>query len=142
HVDIDSLPANVDATLALPEWETGDHLLFPEHGTNVASHYPVLIGDPDKAFADADLVCGDDFYVQRHTAIPMEPRVLLAEWEGGGGRLCIWGAAKVPFFNRRHLASMFGMEETDIELVELDVGGGFGVRGEVYPEDYLVPFAA
>jgi carbon-monoxide dehydrogenase large subunit len=56
--------------------------------------------------------------------------------------LRIWGAAKVTFFNRRWLAKVFSMDEAAIELLELDVGGSFGVRGELYPEDFLVPFAA
>src|SRR5262249_11413389 len=52
------------------------------------------------------------------------------------------GATKVPFFNRRVLAGMLGLPEAAIDLIEVDVGGGFGVRGEFYPEDFLIPFAA
>ena len=46
------------------------------------------------------------------------------------------------FFNRRTLAPMLGVAETDIDMIEVDVGGGFGVKGEFYPEDFLIPFAA
>src|SRR6202007_949972 len=52
------------------------------------------------------------------------------------------GAAKVPFFNRRILSSLIGLPQDSIEMVENDVGGGFGARGEFYPEDFLIPFAA
>jgi aerobic carbon-monoxide dehydrogenase large subunit len=78
--------------------------------------------------------------VQRHTALPMEPRGLVAEWQDG--RLTLFGAAKVPFPNRRILAQQLGLPDDAIRMVENDVGGGFGVRGEFYPEDFLIPFAA
>src|SRR5207247_5499969 len=45
-------------------------------------------------------------------------------------------------FNRRTLAAMIGLPETAVDLIENDVGGGFGARGEFYPEDFLIPFAA
>ena len=72
----------------------------------------------------------------------MEPRGLLAEWDAARGRLTVSGGAKVLFFNRRILAKEMGLPESAIEIVENDVGGGFGARGEFYPEDFLIPFAA
>jgi aerobic carbon-monoxide dehydrogenase large subunit len=71
----------------------------------------------------------------------MEPRGVLAEWDAQG-RLTVLGAAKVPFFNRDTLATMLGLPQADVDLIENDVGGGFGARGEFYPEDFLIPFAA
>src|SRR5262249_13248979 len=53
-----------------------------------------------------------------------------------------WGVTKVPYFNRRTLAGMLGIDETRIDFAESDVGGGFGARGEFYPEDFLVPYLA
>src|SRR6201997_2444515 len=99
-------------------------------------------GDADAAFRDADYVRRDRFAVQRYTALPMEPRGLLAEWDGAQGRMTVLGAAKVPFFNRDTLAAMLGLAPTHVDLIENDVGGGFGARGEFYPEDFLIPFAA
>src|SRR5439155_14370069 len=58
------------------------------------------------------------------------------------GRLTVNGGAKVLFFNRRTLAKQMGLAEDAVEIVENDVGGGFGARGEFYPEDFLIPFAA
>jgi carbon-monoxide dehydrogenase large subunit len=75
-------------------------------------------------------------------ALPMEPRGLLAEWDAVRGRLTVSGGAKVLFFNRRTLAKQLALDESAIEIVENDVGGGFGARGEFYPEDFLIPFAA
>ncbi len=61
----------------------------------------------------------------------------MAEWDAAQGRLKISGAAKVPFFNRRILAKQIDLPDDAIEMVENDVGGGFGARGEFYPEDFL-----
>src|SRR6267154_2122168 len=82
------------------------------------------------------------FKVHRFTAVPMEPRGLLAQWDSAGSRLTVFGAAKIAFPNRRMLAQMMDLPEGAIRMVENDVGGGFGARGEFYPEDFLIPFAA
>ncbi|OLE19205.1 MAG: carbon monoxide dehydrogenase [Actinobacteria bacterium 13_1_20CM_4_68_12] len=99
-------------------------------------------GDADAAFASAPYTRKEKLCTHRHTAMPIETRGLLAEWDPAGTRLRLSGAAKVPFMNRGILARLFEMSETDVELVEGDTGGSFGVRGEFYPEDFLVPFAA
>src|SRR5258708_9381279 len=72
----------------------------------------------------------------------MERGGLVAEWDGVGGRLTVFGEAKVAFLNRRILAKQMALPEGAIRMVENDVGGGFGARGEFYPEDFLIPFAA
>jgi carbon-monoxide dehydrogenase large subunit len=82
------------------------------------------------------------FGVQRHTAVCMEPRGLLARWDGARTKLTVYGAAKVPFATRRMLAKNMDLPEDCIDMLESDVGGGFGVRGEFYPEDFLIPFCA
>jgi carbon-monoxide dehydrogenase large subunit len=117
-------------------------LLFEAAGSNLAMQFTALRGDADAAFAAADYTRREHFASQRHTALPLEPRGLLAEWDARAGRLTVSGAAKVPFFNRRALAQMIGLAESAIDLIENDVGGGFGARGEFYPEDFLIPFAA
>jgi aerobic carbon-monoxide dehydrogenase large subunit len=134
-VDIEPLPAVTDCG--------ANHArLFEAHGTNLVLTYNAVKGDAEAAFADAPYTRREKFSVQRHTALPMEPRGLMAEWDSARGRLTVWGAAKVAFFNRRVLARQIGLPEASIELVENDVGGGFGARGEFYPEDFLIPFAA
>src|SRR5262249_25565895 len=74
------------------------------------------------------------------TAVAMEGRGLLAEWNAG--HMTVHGAAKVPFTNKRILARQLGIPESAVTLIENDVGGAFGARGEIYPEDFLIPFAA
>jgi aerobic carbon-monoxide dehydrogenase large subunit len=137
-LDIEQLPA----VAGRAEARTDAVLLFEEVGTNCAVTLRSVKGDADAAFRDAPYVRRESFKVQRHSAVPMEPRGLLAQWDAAKERLTLFGAAKVPFTNRRVLAKHFGLPQESIRLVENDVGGGFGVRGEFYPEDFLIPFAA
>ena len=137
-IDIEPLPALADRTSA----EQGGTLLFEAVGTNVAGVLTAVKGDADAAFRTAAYVRREEFKVQRHTAVPMETRGLLAEWDSAAGRLTLYGAAKVAFPNRRILARQMDLSEAAIRMVENDIGGGFGVRGEFYPEDFLIPFAA
>ncbi|VCU68907.1 6-hydroxypseudooxynicotine dehydrogenase complex subunit gamma [Pigmentiphaga humi] len=138
EVDYEYQDPVVDAATALK----GERLVHPGVGTNVASQDVVRKGDVEAAFARAAYTRRETFYVHRHTAAPMETRGLVAEWEEQSGRMRVWGATKLTFRNREVLAGMLDMPETDVEMIEVDVGGGFGVRGEFYPEDFLVPFAA
>jgi carbon-monoxide dehydrogenase large subunit len=138
RVDIEPLPVVADRTHAA----LGDALLFEESGTNIASVITAVRGDVGPAFRDAPYRRRERLTVQRHSAVPMEPRGLLAEWNAEAGRMTVSGAAKVPFPNRRMLAKMLGLPESAIRMLEYDVGGGFGARGEFYPEDFLIPFAA
>jgi aerobic carbon-monoxide dehydrogenase large subunit len=137
-LDIAALPAVIDCAMAAK----ADVLLFESTGRNVALTLSGVRGEPDVAFNDAPYTRRERFKVQRHGAVPMEPRGLLAQWNADRDRLTVHGAAKVAFVNRRVLASQMGLPQSSIRMVENDVGGGFGARGEFYPEDYLIPFAA
>ncbi|MEA2903050.1 MAG: aerobic carbon-monoxide dehydrogenase large subunit [Alphaproteobacteria bacterium] len=137
-VDIAALPAVADRDAA----RGNGSILFEQTGTNLAITVTAVRGDAEAAFRDAPYVRRESFKVQRHAAVPMEPRGLLAQWDGAREHITLSGVAKVPFNNRRILAKMMDLPETSVRLVEYDVGGGFGARGEFYPEDFLVPFAA
>jgi len=138
ETDIEPLPAVADRHASAEDRS----LLFEEAGTNLAIRFRAVRGDAAAAFAGAPYVRRERFRTQRHMALPLEPRGLLAEWDAARERLVIYGGAKVLFFNRRTLAKQLGLPEAAIEIVENDVGGGFGARGEFYPEDFLIPFAA
>ncbi len=137
-LDIEELPAVTD------RWASGENkiLLHEFHGSNSPITYRAAMGDADAAFKSAPYTRKEKFRVHRHAATPMEPRGLFAEWDEGKGRLTVSGAAKVLFFNRKMLAEKMGLPEDKVDLIETDVGGGFGSRGEFYPEDFLIPFAA
>jgi carbon-monoxide dehydrogenase large subunit len=136
--EVDELPVVADRYISNRQ----EALLFEDAGTNLAMQFTAIRGDADAAFRDAEYTKRAHFAVQRHTALPLEPRGLLAQWDAAAGRLTVMGAAKVPFFNRRTVAQMMGLSESAVDLIENDVGGGFGARGEFYPEDFLIPFAA
>lgn len=116
--------------------------LHPDTASNVAARFTVETGDVDAAFAEADEVVEATIRCQRHAAVPLETRGLVAELDPAVDELIVWGAAKIPHVNRRILASMLGRPEERIRFIELSVGGGFGARGEFYPEDFLIPWCA
>jgi CO/xanthine dehydrogenase Mo-binding subunit len=78
----------------------------------------------------------------RHAGVPLETRGAIAVPDTASGILRFHGAAKVPHYNRQALALMLGLPPTLIHLHGCHVGGGFGIRGELYPEDVLVCAAA
>ena len=135
-VSYDPLPVTVDV-----EQET-DAVLFAAAPDNVASHFTMETGDVVGAFEKADHVVKARFVSGRHSGVPLETRGLVAQQEPGSGRLHVWGPTKVTHFNRGVLARLLGLPEHQVRMIEPDVGGGFGVRGEFYPEDYLIPWAA
>jgi len=138
EMDIAPLPA----VAGIERAAAGDVLLFPQSSGNRPMVFTAEKGDAADAFARADYTRRERFSVQRHSAIPMETRGLFAEWDDAAGHLTLHGAAKVPFFNRSLLAKMLGLGRDAVDLIEVDVGGGFGARGEFYPEDFLIPFCA
>ena len=103
-------------------------------------------GDIDTAFARAVHVVEIELAIGRHSGVPLEPRCLLAVPGASQGlsrdALDIYGMTKVPVWNRDLLAGLLGLDETLIHVHAVDAGGGFGVRGEFYPEDFLVPWLA
>lgn len=138
------ISAEVDALPPVLEWERakdGAVLVHDGAGTNTST-VEVSRGDPDGAFKQAHYVRRERFAVQRHTAVPMEARGLVGVWDAGAERMTVFGITKVPFFNRSMLASMLDLPESSVVMNVADAGGGFGVRGEFYPEDFLVPFLA
>jgi carbon-monoxide dehydrogenase large subunit len=138
EVDIDPLPAALNGTAPLD----GDTLLHESEGSNCAFTLTGIRGDAAAAIADAQYVRRERFHVQRHAAVPLETRGVLATWEASPPLLRAYGALKVPFATRAILAGLMGLPESSVEVIENDAGGGFGVRGEFYPEDFLVPCAA
>jgi aerobic carbon-monoxide dehydrogenase large subunit len=137
-VDIEPLPAVTDRDTARKD----EIILFATVGTNTPDRLRAVRGDVDAAFKDAPYTRREHFDVQRHAAVPMEPRGLMAQWDEQHKCITLSGVCKVPFTNRRALAQMMGLPEKSVRMVEYDVGGGFGARGEFYPEDFLIPFAA
>jgi CO/xanthine dehydrogenase Mo-binding subunit len=99
-------------------------------------------GDVEPAFSAAADIVELDLAVGRHTGVPLETRGAIATYDAARDTLAMHGAAKVPHWNRERIALMLGRNVDSVQLHEGHVGGGFGIRGELYPEDVLVCAAA
>ena len=117
--------------------------LFTATESNNVATIRMRVGDADAALAGAAVVIRERFHHPRQTAAALETRGLVAvPPDPRGGELHLIGSTKCIHINRTILAPIFGLPVGALRLTEVDVGGGFGVRGELYPEDILVPLAA
>ena len=124
-------------------WRPARPLLFPGTESNNVAVITMRVGDVDAALAGAAVVIRERFVYPRQTAAALETRGLVAvPPDPTGGELHLIGSTKCIHINRGILAPIFGIPLGALRLTEVDVGGGFGVRGELYPEDILVPLAA
>jgi len=108
--------------------------------SNEVATLTVGYGDVEAAFDHAKDIVRSEVRIGRHSGVPLETRGVLADFDIGTGVLEIWGFTKVPHFNRDVLAHMLGIASSRIHVHACDAGGGFGIRGEFYPEDLLVPY--
>ncbi|MGM4892537.1 xanthine dehydrogenase family protein molybdopterin-binding subunit [Tardiphaga sp. 839_C3_N1_4] len=136
HVDveIEELPVILRADGEVGEFRDG----LPTETALIEKGY----GDVDGAFANAHAVVSLSLSIGRHSGVPLETRGAIGRYIAQTDMLEMYGAAKVPHWNRDQLAKMFGRTAANTNLFEGHVGGGFGVRGEMYPEDVLVCLAA
>jgi len=139
-VEYEPLPACPSVAGALAP---GAPRLFARTDSNNVATITMRVGDADGALAGAALVVRERFAYPRQTAAALETRGLVAvPPDPRGGELHLIGSTKCIHINRTILAPIFGLPPGALRLTEVDVGGGFGVRGELYPEDILVPLAA
>jgi carbon-monoxide dehydrogenase large subunit len=134
EIEIEQLRATVLATEQPGIYE---HELTTEPGV-IRKGY----GDVDAAFRNAHAIVSLELSVGRHSGVPVECRGAVARYDETRDILEMHGAAKVPHWNRDTLAQMLRRERSSVQLFEGHVGGGFGIRGEIYPEDVLVCAAA
>ena len=133
-LEIDALPPLLDACAEPGEFAAG---LGTEALVEVKTY-----GDIEAAFGAAHAVVALELAIGRHSGVPLETRGAIARYDLARDVLELHGAAKVPHRNREALARMLGRARDRVQLYEGHVGGGFGVRGEIYPEDVLVCVAA
>ena len=134
ELQIDELPVILDAADEPSDFAEG----LPTETAVIRKGY----GDVDEAFRNAPVTVSLDLAIGRHSGVPMETRGAVARYVAERDMLEMYGAAKVPHWNRDQLARMFGRAPETVNLFEGHVGGGFGIRGELYPEDVLVCLAA
>jgi aerobic carbon-monoxide dehydrogenase large subunit len=99
-------------------------------------------GDVDATLRAAPIVIELELAMGRHSGVPLESRGAIGRYDAARDILELHGAAKVPHRNRELLSRMLGLPPSSIHVHESHVGGGFGIRGELYPEDVLVCVAA
>ncbi len=133
-VEAEDLPVVLDASAPPGEFEPGR--------LTEAAIVEKSYGDVAAAFRDATLVVELDLAIGRHSGVPLETRGAIARYEAARDVLELYGAAKVPHWNRDNIARMLRRSPASVHLIEGHVGGGFGIRGELYPEDVLVCLAA
>ncbi len=139
EVDSEPLPAVVKVEAAR---EAGAPLLHSAWGTNIAGKIEVEVGHVDAALAESDLVITERFDIGRMTGLPLESRGVLASWEELSGTLTVWSSTQMPYGVREYITAALDLPRTSVRVIAPDVGGGFGPKGAVYPEELILPALA
>jgi aerobic carbon-monoxide dehydrogenase large subunit len=133
-IEIEELPPVLDAQAQPFEFSPG----HSSEAALIRQGY----GDVDGVFRAAPHVVALELAIGRHSGVPLETRGAIGHYDASRGILELHGAAKVPHRNQELLSRMLGLPPSSIHVHESHVGGGFGIRGELYPEDVLVCVAA
>lgn len=139
EVDYEILPAVVDPLEALAD---GAPLLHEDLGSNLSLRTVNSGGDLDAAFALADHAVKQSYTVQRLAPAPLEPRGVLAEYQEQEDLLTVWDSTQHPHEVREHLVHLLGRTEAGVRVIAPDVGGGFGEKGCLFPEEVAIPYLA
>ncbi len=139
EVEYEPLPAVVDPVQAL---DTKEALVHREWGDNIALKRQVSVGDVEAAFKDAAVVIKGTYRTQRYTGIPMECRGVVAHFNSATGELTVWTSTQVPHLIRTGLADALNYPEHKIRVIAPDVGGGFGIKSNLFPEEIAVSLMA
>ena len=135
RVEYAPLPAVVDPEQAV---RPDAPCVHAEWGTNVAAAVALASGDVDAALGGAPVVVTRRFRCGRVTALPLEPRAVAARWDPATPALHVWSSTQMPYAVRQRVAEALGLPLETVRVVAPDVGGGFGTKGPVYPEDVIV----
>jgi carbon-monoxide dehydrogenase large subunit len=138
-VDLEPLPAVIDAKLAL---EAGATLVHEQYQTNQIGYFVIEKGNTAAALARAPHRLRRSFYTHRYAGMPMECRGVVSAYDRRSDCVTIWSSTQMVHWVRREAAAILRLPEARVRCVALDVGGGFGTKGHVYPEDLSIPFLA
>ncbi len=133
-IEYEPLTAVVSAEAALEE---DSPVIHSSLGSNLLVTNLRSEGEPDLAIAAADVVVADRFMINRVTGLPMEGRACLATYTAGIQDLDVWSSTQLPHLVRMQLSQSLRMPEARIRVRALDVGGGFGLKLGLYPEEVL-----
>ena len=140
ELDLEELPAVVDPEQALAPGQPGCPRSISHQPDRRVSRSAE--GNVDAALARAPHRLRRRFYHHRYAAVPMECRGVVSAYDPRTDSVTIWSSTQVVHWVRREAAALLGMPEARVRCIALDVGGGFGGKGHVYPEDLLIPFLA
>lgn len=135
EVEYEELPVLTEPEEAM---KPGSPLIYPEWGDNVMFRFVVRGGDVEAAFRKADIVLSEKLDIHRYTGTPIETRGYLAEYDAASGCLTLWASTQQPHPLRTMLADALGLPEMRIRVIQPHVGGGFGLKTPLYPEEALV----
>ncbi len=139
EIQYEPLPPIVDVETAL---DPKAPLLHPRLRTNVAYRESLKRG-ASRVFADAEVTISQRIHHQRIAAISLEGRAVLAVPPRAGERtLTVWSSTQMPHALRDELAEMLPLRGATVRVIAPDVGGGFGAKGSIYPEELLIPLLA
>lgn len=138
-VDYDELPVVVDPEEAL---QPGATLVHDGSADNVVFGFHIEKGDTGRALGDAPYRLRERFRHHRYCAAPLECRGVVAWVEPKTNILTVWSSTQMPHLVRRQIAAQLGLAEAAVRVIAPDIGGGFGPKVFVYPEELLVPFLA
>ena len=134
-VEYEHLPAVVDPEAAL---KPSSDILYEEWGDNRFMNAKFSNGDISGAFGGADTVIEERMFVHRYCGVPIETRGCVAQYNPGTQGLTFWSSTQAPHVLKSLLAEALGLAENRVRVIAPDVGGGFGVKLNVYPEDVTV----
>jgi carbon-monoxide dehydrogenase large subunit len=135
EVDCEPLPVVVDAEKAI---QAGAPQLHDEVPNNTTFVWKVAGGDTDKAFREAEVVVKERIVNQRLIPNAIEPRGMVAQYTPGSGDLILWTATQIPHLVRLLLSMVIGIPEHKVRVIAPEVGGGFGSKLYLYPEEVIV----
>jgi carbon-monoxide dehydrogenase large subunit len=139
EVDYDPLPPVTDAReAALP----GGPAARRELSSNVVSTYRVAYGDAESAFRNAPHVFREDYFQHRGGAHSLEGRGSVAEYQPGSDGITLWASTQKAHDLHQNLCAFVRIDENRLRVVAPDIGGGFGPKLCVYPEDVALVAAA
>ena len=139
EVDYEPLTPIVNPEKAIAKGAVPMH---PGHKDNVAFKWELEGGDLKAAFKSADKVIKQRIVNQRLIPVPIETRGVLADYKPGEGQLTVWSSTQIPHLLRTQIASMLNFPETLVHVICPEVGGGFGTKLNVYPEEAMVAYLA
>ena len=139
RADLEELSAVIDPEQAL---RPDSPVVHDRFHTNMIGDFSVSRGNFDAALARAPHSLRRRFYHHRYAAVPMECRGVVSAYDPRTDAVTIWSSTQVVHWVRREAAGILGMPESRVRCIALDIGGGFGGKGHVYPEDLLIAFLA